>query len=345
MGSDSTHYTPPPIVAGLARSGETLPMWIAPPDDFVLVGDVGRQWWETHPERDTLARPWSGEPVECCMPWGWSKAVRENLRVAGVAPSLLPSDDILDKIRILSHRRLTINAHRYLSTGLEPVEARSEDEACQALERFGKVIGKYPWSSTGRGLFSGDPGHVGSYLHRCRGAIDRQGSVMIEKAYDVVVNFAMLFSRLPGEKFGLRGYSLFETDRRAYVANTLVHDNQIVRLLSRYVGKHQLDDTACALGHFLDEAVGETGTSQDFAGIDMMIYREADGSYALNPCVEINLRLTMGFLSHSLLSRHLPAGFRGVLRIAVSSPQSILGSDCFLLNPPSSQFLFSVIPS
>lgn len=41
-----------------------------------------------------------------------------------------------------------------------------------------------------------------------------------------------------------------------------------------------------------------------FLGVDMMICLE-DGKYLLHPCVEINLRMNMGVVSHTILNRYV----------------------------------------
>lgn len=339
LGSDSTYYTPPPLVEALARSGQTLPMWMADAEDYVLVDEDGRKWWEQNSGKYNLARPWNGEPIEGCVPWGWSKAIRENLRVAGVEPALLLPDSALENIRRLSHRRLTVKAHEFLETGKTPIEAKNEEECIAALQRWGKVIGKYPWSSTGRGLFSGTPEHKESFLRRCRGAIAHQGSVMIEPAYDVVTDFAMLFRYKEG-RFNFYGYSLFHNEKRAYVANLLLPDEEISRCLENFIEKSRLNLTARKMETFLTQEVGDAGI--EWIGVDMMIYRNGDSYYELNPCVEINLRMTMGVLSHIILSHHLPSGFHGSLSIQNTFNNA---APFLTLNPNDSPFRFVVTRS
>ena len=43
-------------------------------------------------------------------------------------------------------------------------------------------------------------------------------------------------------------------------------------------------------------------------GVDMMLYRDQDGQIAINPCVEINLRMTMGMVTAAMGSRHALRG-------------------------------------
>lgn len=47
-------------------------------------------------------------------------------------------------------------------------------------------------------------------------------------------------------------------------------------------------------------------------GIDMMLYRDENGKIALNPCVEVNLRMTMGMVTAAMGERH---GLHGAFSI------------------------------
>lgn len=313
LGVDSTFYTPPPIAIETAMEGETLPLWIAEPDDYVMLGSQGVERYNQLSHRYSLAKPWKGEPVDGCVPWGWSKAARQVFIKSGIDRDILPSDTTLDRLRALSHRRLTIDAHKYLDTDLIPIETADIKECETALDKWKEVVGKYPWSSTGRGLFSGNNNHRDSFLRRCAGAINHQGSVMIEKSLDVVCDFAMLFYISDTGSCRFRGFSLFKNCRRAYVHNLLMNDDEIASYLSRYIDPEILTETARSLEGFFEHFTGDV--HRGWLGVDMLIFRNGNGTYSLNPCVEINLRHTMGVVAHELMSRHLPPGTHGTLSL------------------------------
>jgi hypothetical protein len=52
-----------------------------------------------------------------------------------------------------------------------------------------------------------------------------------------------------------------------------------------------------------------------YLGIDMMLYWDENGKIALNPCVEVNLRMTMGMVTAAMGSRH---GLHGNFSIVAS---------------------------
>ncbi|MBR6491835.1 MAG: hypothetical protein IKT02_05820, partial [Bacteroidales bacterium] len=48
------------------------------------------------------------------VPWGWDKAIIKRLKNSGIDSKLLPSDSQMDKIRELSHRRMSSIAMQYI---------------------------------------------------------------------------------------------------------------------------------------------------------------------------------------------------------------------------------------
>ena len=55
-------------------------------------------------------------------------------------------------------------------------------------------------------------------------------------------------------------------------------------------------------------------------GVDMMVVRAADGSSLLHPCVEINVRMTMGHVALALSSKSL----RGTMSITCQDGHYLL---------------------
>ena len=90
------------------------------------------------------------------------------------------------------------------------------------------------------------------------------------------------------------GLSLFHTANGAYTGNILATEQAKREMLSRYVSLPLLDSICEGIIAGLDLA--------DYCGpfgIDMMAVR-ADNQLLLHPCVEINLRRTMGHVALAL---------------------------------------------
>ena len=64
-------------------------------------------------------------------------------------------------------------------------------------------------------------------------------------------------------------------------------------------------------------------------GVDMMIYRDGNKGLAVNPCVEVNLRMTMGMVVAALGQNH---GLRGQFSIGNKVTEGTP------LTPPASQY-------
>jgi hypothetical protein len=231
-------------------------------------------------------------------PWGWNSALRALLRRRGVDSALLPSEDQLEMIRNLSHRRTAarlLPLLREQGTVGESVECASVEEVEDAVGRFGKVVLKAPWSSSGRGLrfvddrqYTVTSQHVFGWL---RNVLSSQGSVMAEPLYNKVKDFGMEFLSDGEGTVSYLGLSLFQTQNGAYTGNVLTTETAKETLLCQYVSPSLLRMVREVLCHELGKLF--CGKYQGPFGVDMMITSATDG-FMMHPCVEINLRRTMG---------------------------------------------------
>ncbi|MCM1093064.1 MAG: hypothetical protein NC421_03840 [Lachnospiraceae bacterium] len=343
-----------PMVAALHRVGALLPVWYASPGDCVLVEDPFDHDFVSRIRRDfaldvdavTSACGASGAP------WGWSFDAARRLSVAG---AVVPDAAMLEKMRGLSHRRTTLDVLSRLAgltafSGITlPVEAADVATVKKSLDEWGAVYVKQPWSSSGRGVFRLDA-LTGDVEKRISGMIRRQGSVMVERAFDKIIDFAMLFRSHSGVTEFV-GYSLFfNSVRDSYGGNLMFPDEEIESYLV------ERGASAAHLG-ILKRSMPEILTSvvspfyDGYFGVDMMLGRDG----AISPCVEINLRMTMGVVAHIWRERFLAPEMGGVFRVASASMAGgALESECeinnnrvlsgrILLTPPSAHgFVFSV---
>lgn len=298
-----------------------------------------------------------GGPVRRIIPWGWDTVLRRRLQRRGIPDSLLPSDECLSEIRRLSHRKVAVEAGKYIVGAVgspeycpgRPVLAISDpSEIAPAVDALGEVVLKAPWSGSGKGLRYTRRGELSEAdMGWCRRVIARQGCVMAERRERVVQDFAMLFSI--SESVTFEGYSLFWNDGGAYRGNVLAGDGWIRSRLSRMIPAEVLDRTLVAVTEWLTEHF--VGHYRGYVGADMFVYAggsadgdagraacaasgaaargvEASGGAAgepsaepstkpsvgppparhclLAPCVELNVRMTMGLLARRLTDRHLP---------------------------------------
>ncbi|MGM9747770.1 MAG: hypothetical protein ACI3ZN_03135 [Candidatus Cryptobacteroides sp.] len=245
--------------------------------------------------------------------WGWNKALKNRLLKEGVDISLMPSDSYLNKVRELSHRRLAVECNTFLNDYSSikapaiPMEMKDLDQVRTFVAKQGRAVLKAPWSGSGKGIrWISDGAMSVSDEGWCRNILAKQGSIIGESRKDVVLDFALLFkigrtSTPASQSVSFEGYSLFETSNGTYHSNILASDEHIRDVISGYISLKQLDESKDAIEAFLKKRF--CGQYQGYLGVDMFIYRSGD-SFLLNPCVEINVRITMGLLARRYYDLH-----------------------------------------
>ena len=282
------------------------------------------QWVPTDRPSESLRR------ADALSPWGWDAALVARLKRLGVADGLLPSADRLAALRNLSHRRTAAQLLPLLADCGDnvicaaPAECHTQEEAEQALQRYGRAVVKAPWSSSGRGIrFAGpDQGLQTGWL---RNVLAQQGSVMVEPYYNKVKDFGMEFTARADGSLTYCGLSLFHTQNGAYTGNVLATESAKREMMGRYVPAHLIDKVAESVCRCLPPLL--EGRYQGPLGVDMMVCAgpSAD-AFLLHPCVEVNLRRTMGHVALALT----PADdeVRGVMRIACTGGRYQMDITC-----------------
>lgn len=240
-------------------------------------------------------------------PWGWDAAVVRSLVQA--CPSLarfVPDERQLAAIRRMSSRlfaaeevlpKMAASDERF--TG-EAVCINDIDALLAAIERYGSCVVKAPWSSSGRGVryFRSYPD--AAQLAWCRKVIERQGAATVEPLYDKVVDFAMEFVMQPDGVVVYRGLSLFRTVNGAYTGSVIASEKEKESLLARYIEQSLIAKARQAVADCAATALREGGYVGPF-GVDMMAVRSPErGALCVHPCVEVNLRRTMGHAAIAL---------------------------------------------
>lgn len=366
LASDLSNYTPPRMARATHAAGETLPMWYGRPGDVFICNGVNNSWFNAMSEAFALRtdvfphRPEEYTP----RPWGWSKASRRRLIAEGFSVDRLPDDAALNQIRSLSHRRSSVIIADALAAFLPDfrftppaVEAFTVDEALTVIDAFGgDCVIKSPWSNAGRGIAFTRGFSENALAQRISDIINAYNSVLIERAFDNICDFAMLFESTDSGDVRYVGLSLFETDKRgAYMRNIVANDIILADKIAEFLPENILRPVADSLCAILSDYIG--GKYRGPLGIDMLVARTNAGNI-LNPCVELNLRNTMGHVAHALAENVLAADKTAVFACTVNpdykSPLitdpladaiivgNRLAGGSFCLNPPTSPFLFTL---
>ena len=247
-------------------------------------------------------------------PWGWDLALRSFLLRYGVVEGV-PSEEEIAEIRKLSHRREAVGLLRELKLPGTVGDSCCADlivEVKQNLQFYKHIVVKAPWSSSGRGVRFID-GELNDYQERwIRNVVEKQGCVTIEPYYNKVKDFGMEFLSDGKGRVSYLGLSLFHTKNGAYTGNLIASEDEKMEILSRYISV----DLLSSIREIICDKLGTlfNGLYQGPFGIDMMVVSsEEKDLFLLHPCVEINLRRTMGHVALSIPP--FADGFERVMRI------------------------------
>ena len=235
------------------------------------------------------------------IPWGWNHSLRKRLIKEGIDPASLPSEEELQFIRTHSRREFALDVHSRLSY-VDPqvigkdyrIVATSISETEAFISANGSAVLKSPLSGSGKGIRFIREGLSESDEGWCRKTIEKQGSVIVEQRFEIIMECAMLFE-CHHEGIDFIGYSLFESRNGAYSRNILASNEEIEDIITRYISR----DTLIAVREGLTSILADTlvGHYEGFLGVDQMICQAASPIFI--PVSEINLRMTMGLIARN----------------------------------------------
>ncbi len=331
LAADIANFTPPHAARQLRSDLAFFPALWAENGDAVLVENVAAA--ESSFRKLKLARRAEVQFVTITdiprlvlstgeievKPWGWDTTLCTTLRRAGVPDSALPTVESLTAIRALSNRALAVEMLKALTTidgttGDSRV-CQTEEDVIQYLHSHANIVVKAPWSCSGRGVRYVTKETLTENVSKWMSNVLRQQhSLIAERKCQKVADFAVEFHANADGSVTPSGLSLFTTVNGAYTGNLLDTEENKREMLSRYISLELLDSVTTEASRLLESHIN--GEYVGPLGIDMMIVAgDEDGeaqSFLLNPCIEINLRRTMGHAALAL-SR---IGQRGTMNIA-----------------------------
>lgn len=332
LAVSSPFYTETRAARLLAESLFPLPALWAAPGDIILVPDGVPLPYPhslfsdiTFVYECDLCRIPDGF-ITAIEPWGRNGALRQRLLASGIKGTFLSDDEKLERIRQLSSRHTAVQLLKQLRTELPDTIGESRwcttiDEARQAAGDFGTAMMKAPWSGSGRGVFRLSESDDEQHWQRAERLIRIQGAVEAEPYYERAADFAMEFHANADGSICYEGISVFHTTPGGAYTGGIVGSEDALRRLVPGISSEELSATADAIIQRLSFLL-----QADYVGplgIDMMIVRTDDGRLALHPCVEINLRRTMGHVALAL-RRHVASDSLALFRIL---PQSQIPKD------------------
>ena len=325
LASGLENFTAPHAGRQLRHDLGWLPVLWAKPDDIVLVDNEEEAKralkrisgkLAVKPQATFAAADSIPHDLAEISPWGWNAALRHQLLRWGVNADLLPAKNAMVCMRELSHRRTSAQLLKCLTAKERTVGTVLEITTWEDLHNYishnGKVVLKAPWSSSGRGVRFVEGQLTASMEGWVKNILNSQVSVMAEPYYNKVKDFGMEFEALPDGTIRYIGLSLFHTMNGAYTGNILATEERKQEMMSHYLQQPLLEEIRNAICKELSPVF--KGKYAGPFGIDMMIVAAEDG-FMLHPCVEINLRRTMGHVALALTRLVNPRNDSGITRV------------------------------
>lgn len=342
LANFSSHFIPPQSARLMRDDLSVLPVWWAVDGDVVwsvLPHDLADYLDEVGfllPDVKWCGKnEWIRADVVC--PWGWSPLLIQELLQAGCPDCLLPTGKEMAAYRSLSGRECAVrllNLLRSQGNSLSEWQnrlcgssfyCREEAEIVSLVTSYPETILKAPWSGSGKGLRLARGDYQSPLTGWCRRLLKEQGGVVVEPLYHKCFDFAFEFLS-DGKSVRYSGLSVFfTTNRGTYGGNWVAPEKVKESWLERYIPHAMRMALVKELSERLTESLA--GLYKGYLGVDMMLcdVGSSDG-LAVHPCVEINLRRTMGQVAVDL-SRWLAPGSEARFVIDFEKPDGALWAD------------------
>jgi uncharacterized ferritin-like protein (DUF455 family) len=311
-------------LAELKRAGLELP-------EFVALRDLadrklgGLRPWAWSPDASATLEPLAGQ-VAARVPWQWREAV--------------PREWFSKEIGVRLEQRLGL-----VEAALPCRDLAAAETAIEKLMVKGEVLVKAAFSHAGRGHRRVNRATPAELLRNwLRNTIAAHGCVTVERWCERVLDFSALYEMDAAGRAALVGLTCMDNDAAGRFLGTRVApkwasllDPELAAFLHReaQVMAWYQERIPALLGDLLPGYVGPLG-------VDAMVHRRPDGSLALKPVVELNVRMTMGRVALELMAKS--GGGRGgrlsILRRAKLGDHALPGGGTLrggplLLNDPA----------
>jgi hypothetical protein len=311
----SKYYQPTALTLKMQEDLAFLPAWYAAPGDYVLTENSLTDDFQSSLQSLNL-------PVEAITENDFrnkkEELSKQTIALWGISPQSIHHFEKRneqyrlqlkipfwrEELRFLGSRRVS---QKILSSLLEvfpemekaiiPQYFSSVEEIENILKQCTeKQLVKSPYSSSGRGLLWLPPGELAQSERQILGGmLKKQTVVSLEKALDKQLDFSMHFENGADSQTRFTGYSIFHTNSKgAYMKSVLAGQEELEKQITAFIDKNLLLRVKEALRENIQKTYIPYYTGN--IGVDMLVYRSGK-AYKLNPCVEINMRKSMGYLA------------------------------------------------
>lgn len=335
------NYTPPANVQRMIKELSYLPVWYADSDDFVFTEEItSPRFFSLQPKefrpfatlisRKELKQKRASLPEMVAAPWGLSPhslhlfdELKKNCGLNLSVPSW--KEDYFK----LTGRQTAAECLELIRQQLPDLQIPVAPRFCKKIREVEKYlilqnapfVLKTPYSSSGRGLHW-IPERKLTTKDRTwiEGAINKQGTVSIECGLDKVQDFAMEFYSDGEGNVTYEGISVFGTEQQgSYSGNMLGNQEYLRRQITLRVGEEVYNQIQTAVTDALKSFYGNI--YRGYLGVDMIVYKTTKGAYAIHPCIEINMRYTMGMVALRLSQKYLAPSAVGDFHVTYESKE------------------------
>ncbi len=341
VANGSTSWQPRRVLQEMESDLSTLPMFFALPDDLILVDRLPSDGFMKHFEKIGVSVPQFvlknkilnpgnhiKQTFDNLLPWGWSPAAHkllsplkpycsEGFKNSPVASWKPGHSELYSKrfaLKILKGLLSSVQAEIFISEDLMPEICTTREQIEKLVSRWGKLMVKAPWSSSGRGLqpVTKTPVHP-KVWEKLLGIVNDQGFAMVEPFLDKVADLAFQFEVKNGG-ISFLGISNFWADKKGQY-----HGNFLNGLPCGYPEevKSFLGNVPRVIMDPLIKVLEKSELAKFYEGnfgVDTLIFRDKRNQLKINPCLEINVRQNMGLLSLQL-EKLLHPGAKGMFKI------------------------------
>lgn len=333
------NYTPPANLQRMIRELSSLPLWY---------GDANEYVWVDDPDFPSFlaSLPKEIDPLVCALTVEVLHTNKTTLPEFIAAPWGLSPQSIRMYEDLVSKYALLVDIPPWKG---EYVELTGRQTAAACLQRIGELlpemtmpqspvffrnlddlehyllsdagrhIVKAPYSSSGRGLVWLKENTLDAKDTSCvRGMLKRQGCVSVERWIDKVHDFAIEFYSDGKGTLFYKGLSLFDTAQRgAYSGNILKAQATLEAEIASKIGKKRYEQVIAAVQQAIKERYAARYCG--YLGVDMMLYNHPQGFLSVHPCIEINMRYTMGMVAITLFEKYMHPSATGVFTVTYES--------------------------
>lgn len=334
LACDDENFNAPQSAKKFAQDLSVFPIWFSNDNCFVFDYFNSENWLNELKTKfpqlansNIISLSSDFSKIQKIEVWAWNKTLKKQLQDFGLNNILLPNSEKLKKSRELSHRSLAIKTHDFLSKNhvCDKILKVSASELTKIIEietflnKNKEIVVKLPWSGSGKGLQWIKNKLSQSHLGWIKNNLEKQKSIILEKQYSVVQNFAMEF--LCKENYvEFCGYSLFETEKGRFQYSELMSDVKILSKLCHFsIAEEIFLEIQKLFIKFIKEEISPYYSG--ILGIDMFLYLE-NSEIKIHPCVEINLRTTMGYVARVLFDKFIDNNSTGKMFVEHNAKQT-----------------------